>query len=129
MCFLCFQSMCFGLSSACIFVCMVAAVFPGIHGSRIAHFFYCDMSAEEAKCLCANSREATARVYIYEQVRSCDVVITSIKDYLILQCALNAIASGVCMWFVTLLWKSRYQDFHSGLRFFSYSANNVPPHP
>ncbi len=104
---------------------MIGSVFTGIHGNRISS---ATCNTTGIHCQCGYSADPMARVFVYEDVYSCDLVVTSIKDYLILQCALNAIASGVCFWFVTLLWKSRYQDFYSGLRFFSYSANG-PPHP
>ncbi len=104
---------------------MIGSVFAGIHGNRISSAI-CNTTG--ITCRCGFSTDSLARVFIYEDVGTCDFVVTTIKDYFILQCALNAIASGVCFWFVTLLWKSRYQDFYSGLRFFSYSANG-PSHP
>ncbi|ELU09876.1 hypothetical protein CAPTEDRAFT_37582, partial [Capitella teleta] len=117
------QATCFVLASICVFICMVAAVFAGSHGSRISAFHHCTHNSSMAQCQCSHSTEPLAPIYIYDDIaRSCDVIITSVKDYLILQCAFNSIGSGVCLWFVTLLWKSRYQDFHSGLRFYSYSA-------
>lgn len=123
---MCLQVICFILSASCVFLCMIGSVFPGIHGSRISHFLHCNTT--HLTCYCSKSGEPSAQVYVYEQVGSCSVLQTSVKDYLILECALNAIASGVCLWFVTLLWKSKYSDYYSGLRFFSYSAN-VPTHP
>ena len=117
-----FQCVCFTLSSACVFVCMIGSVFPGIHGSRISSYVGdCTLKASR-HCQCVLSLDPSAKVYEYRDVKSCDLVKTSVKDYLILQCALNAIASGVCFWFVTLLWKSRYQDFYSGIRFQSYTG-------
>ena len=116
------QCICFVLSTCCVFLCMIASVFPGIHGSRISSF--ADCTVVNGSCQCVKTLEDPhATVYRYLHVISCDMVITSIKDYFILQCALNAIASGVCFWFVTLLWKSRYQAFYSGLRFYPYSTH------
>ena len=78
----------------------------------------------DTNCVCAESDDPKARVYIYEDIDSCETLIASVKDYLILQCSLNCIASGVCFWFVTLLWKSRYQDnFQPGLKFYSCNGN------
>ena len=119
------QVVCVLFSCSCVFICMIAAVFAGIHGSRIARFQGCSRNGTD--CVCMSTVPPT-HTYTYQDLGSCDLVKTSIKDYLILQCALNAIASGVCFWFVALLWKSRYEDFHSGLRFYSYSAS-LPPHP
>ena len=108
---------------------MVAAVFPGLHGHRIVQYSRCDLNGTNFTCTCIKPwYDGYAREFKYNEVDSCVTVMTSVKDYLILQCALNAIASGVCLWFVMLLWKKRYEDFHSGLRFYSYSAS-LPPHP
>ena len=106
---------------------MIAAAFTGIHGNKIPTYDQCQLTLE-GDCLCKEADGALVRTKVYQDIRDCDVLITSVKDYLILQCALNAIASGVCFWFVILLWKARYQNFYSGLRFFSYSAH-LPPHP
>ena len=105
---------------------MIGSVFPGIHGSRISSFYHCNTT--DLTCYCSKTDDPSATVYVYLEVGSCSVLQTSVKDYLILECALNAIASGVCLWFIKLLWKSKYSDYYSGLRFFSYSAN-VPSHP
>ena len=70
----------------------------------------------DARCLCKEFQGPNATIYIFEAVDRCETVITSIKDYLILQSSLNCIASGVCFWFVALLWRSRYGQFHSGVR-------------
>ena len=70
----------------------------------------------ETRCLCKESPDPDATIHTFEAVDRCETVITSIKDYLILQSSLNCIASGVCFWFVALLWRSRYGQFHSGLR-------------
>ena len=104
---------------------MIAGVFPGILGSKIASFAECNMT--DTRCLCSESDSPRARIYIYEQIDSCETVITSVKDFLILQCSLNCIASGVCFWFVTLLWKSRYQDVYAGIRLPTHSPT-VPSH-
>ena len=105
---------------------MVASVFPGFLGSKIAKLVNCSMT--DTRCVCAESNDPKATVYTYKDIDSCETLIASVKDYLILQCSLNCIASGVCFWFVTLLWKSRYQDdFQPGLRFYSYNGN-IPHH-
>ena len=105
---------------------MVAAVFAGIHGNRIASFLHCGHSKEGQFCECVQTDNLHARVYHYQQLSSCDMIFNSVKDYLILQCALSSIASGVCIWFNTLLWKARYQDFYSGLRnFHTFPADHV----
>ena len=101
---------------------MIGSVFPGIHGSRISSYAECSVRLGR-HCQCVLSLDPSAKVYEYRDVRTCDLVKTSVKDYLILQCALNAIASGVCFWVVTLLWKSRYQDLYSGIRFQSYASS------
>ncbi len=124
-----FQCSCIALSTTCIFVCMIAGVFPGILGNKIASFRECNMT--ETRCQCAQSRDPKARIYIYEDIDSCETVITSVKDFLILQCSLNCIASGVCLWFVALLWRARYQDFYSGLRVpssYYHRPPRVPSH-
>ncbi len=132
--FLSFQAICLVLSAVCIFLSMVASVFTGIQGHRISGFSECQMNVTNSVSTChcytesPDEQDPDDRIFQYKSIQSCSIVQTSIKDYLILQCALCGIASGVCFWFVTLLWKGRYEDFHSGLRFYSYSAN-VPPHP
>ena len=108
------QYTCYVLPTTCILLNMIAGVFPGIHGNRISSFAECHMT--DTRCLCTESPNLKARLHIYEDISSCETVITSVKDYLILQCSLNSIASGVCFWFVTLLWKNSYGKFHSGLK-------------
>ncbi|CAH1782945.1 unnamed protein product [Owenia fusiformis] len=122
------KSTCFLLSFCCLFVCMVSSVFCGIPANMIASFNECTNIGTNSTITQTCRCEQDTKTYDFNEVESCDVVMTSIKDYLILLCALNSIGSGVSMWFVGLLWKSRYRDFHSGLRFYSYSAS-VPDHP
>ncbi|KAK2157601.1 hypothetical protein LSH36_188g05040 [Paralvinella palmiformis] len=122
------KALCFLLSSVCVFLCMMAAVFPGIHGHRIPTYSQCKYTATKFTCVCVRPFEGFRREYQYNEIIDCETVTTSVKDILILLCALNAVGSGVCLWFVTLLWKKRYEQFHSGLRFYSYSAS-IPPHP
>ena len=104
---------------------MVGSVFTGIHGNRISTFVQCSLSPSSGSCTCLRSLDpgTVPDVYTLHGGDTCAVVVTSIKDILILQCALNAIASGVCFWFITLLWKSRYHEFYSGLRFYSCTSS------
>ena len=100
-----------------------------MHGNRISRFLDCYVTADYCACSTlpdARSTDAENQSYRYINVLSCDTVVTSIKDYFILQCALNSIASGVCLWFVSLLWKSRYAHSyhsHSG-RFYPYTSHS-----
>ena len=120
-----FQALFFTLSAGCTVLCMTAGVFCAIHTSRIASFIECQSIA--STCICVASNSPRARIHLYE-VTDCDVLRTSVKEYLILQSALNVIASVVCFALVVIIWKSRYEGFHSGLRFYSYNAS-LPPHP
>ncbi|XP_064631982.1 sarcospan-like isoform X2 [Lineus longissimus] len=126
------KAVCFTLSAICMFVAIVAAVFVGIHGHRIASYDECkwyNNSKNTSTCECTIDKlDPDARIYIYEGVRRCNLIFSSIKDYLILECALTSVASGVSVWFVILLWKSRYQKFSGSLRLYSYSGGQTS-HP
>ena len=54
-----------------------------------------------------NTATIATATFTYDKVDRCDVIMTSIKDYLILQCAFNTIAAGVSIWFVVLLWNAK----------------------
>ncbi|XP_013404122.1 uncharacterized protein LOC106169229 isoform X2 [Lingula anatina] len=118
----------FTLSAISVFVCIVASIFPGIHGRRIAQYTGDCVRTNEI-CYChLGDDNGMVRVYAYPHLLDCrPETFTSIKDNLILQCALNAIGCGVSIWLVVLLWQSRYQNYPSGLRFYSYSANSHHP--
>lgn len=119
------KAMCFTVSSGCTLLCMIACVFCAIHTARITSFMQCESAA--STCYCVTSNSPQARLHLYE-VTDCEVLRTSVKNYLILLSAFNFLASIVSFWFIALLWKARYGGFHSGLRFYSYNAT-LPPHP
>ncbi|XP_074646232.1 sarcospan-like [Tubulanus polymorphus] len=123
------KAVCAVISSTCVVACLVGSVFTGIHGHRIAAYTICDRL--NSSCICSLQEpepSVNRRMFVYEGMKRCTLVFSSLKDYLILQCALNTVASGVSLWFVLLLWRSRYRPFYGGLRLFSYSANQ-PSHP
>ncbi|CAD5115574.1 DgyrCDS4536 [Dimorphilus gyrociliatus] len=100
------------LSTSTSFLCslatIVASVYSGLHGGRIAKYKGCVLIKNT--CICNYPQNS----YEYENVTGCDVIITSVKDYLILESALNALASCVCLWICGLIWKRRYGNFNSG---------------
>lgn len=114
--------MCLILSTSCVFLCMVGSVFPGFLGNKIAAQDQCTMSG--SSCICTRSADEKPTAYTFADIDSCETLIASVKDYLILQCSLNCIASGVCFWFVTLLWKAKHQSaLQPGFRFPSCNGN------
>ncbi|XP_070559174.1 sarcospan-like [Ptychodera flava] len=124
------KATCFTLSTVCIFVALTASAFTGIHGAAIIGF---EDTCEHLKSLhqCQCSREESghlARLYIYEDTMDCDNFLANLKTYLFFQCTLNAIGGFACFCVVIMLWKLRYMEFYSGLRFYSYSAT-IPNHP
>lgn len=124
--FFTFQAVCFILSLACIFICLIAATFPGIHAMRISTYHSCTVSSNQCKCF--QSAEPEARIFLYQSMNDCNVLLHDIWMYLVILSVLNGVASTVSFWFVVLLWRSKYGKFYSGLKFHSYSAN-VPAHP
>lgn len=121
-----FQAICLFLSSACIFVCIFGSTFPAIHANKIQSYYKCNMT--NRACRCFQSSLSKSRVFTYNDVDSCEVIFCIVNLFLILESVLNAMGSGVSFWFVILLWKEKYDNFYSGLKFYSYSAS-VPPHP
>ncbi|XP_041460111.1 sarcospan-like [Lytechinus variegatus] len=80
-------------------------------------------------CQCTRSSDdGFGRVYMYLDVLDCSSFLLNLQTYLYIQCALNAIGGAASFMVVILLWRSRYMDFHSGLRFYSYSAA-IPNRP
>lgn len=68
-------------------------------------------ASNSTTCVCWTSG---APAYLYRNL-SCLYVYSALKDYLILQCALMAVACGVCAWFLVVLWQSRLQGHRPGL--------------
>ncbi|TGZ74449.1 hypothetical protein CRM22_000928 [Opisthorchis felineus] len=56
-------------------------------------------------CQCLNMRNQV--IWSYHKI-TCRYLISSVKDYLILQSALMAVAAGVCLWFWVVLTEQRY---------------------
>lgn len=144
-------------SCVCILVCIVAAIFSGFHGNIIATYDSCLFSKEtdvsnsnnittvrpstRTRCAChvtgtnqSNGALIVTAVHVYDSVATCDVIMTSIKDYLILQCAFNTVAAGVSLWFARLVWKvkshRRYSsDFFARWRSASVAAAAIALDP
>ncbi len=139
------QTVCGSLSFFSSIACFVASVLSGYHGNFIsahneacpdgpgadsATFHNCcslqrrngskgaidpsdlPLHGENATtCVCWTSGETA---YVYRRL-SCLYIYSALKDYLILQCALMAVACGVCAWFLVVLWQSRLRRRRRGL--------------
>lgn len=79
---------------------------------------------EEAECQCERPEDGLTRIYTFHGVieTDCQSVLLNLRTYLFFQCCLNAFGGFSSFFVVILMWRDRYQDFHSGLRFYSYSA-------
>ncbi|XP_006819310.1 sarcospan-like [Saccoglossus kowalevskii] len=124
------KASCFVTSAICIFIALTASAFTGIHGATIISFQDRCQHLNNQICQCSKIQDMTglARVYIYEDTMDCENFLANLKTYLFFQCALNAIGGFTCFCVVIMLWKLRYMEFYSGLRFYSYSAT-IPNHP
>ncbi|XP_077987252.1 sarcospan-like [Glandiceps talaboti] len=125
------KATCLVLSTSCIFIALSASAFTGIHGAAIISFQdRCEHMKSIDRCQCTKEHESSdlARLYIYEDTRDCANFLANLKTYLFFQCALNAIGGFACFCVVIMIWKLRYMEFYSGLRFYSYSAT-IPNHP
>ncbi|XP_072175158.1 sarcospan-like [Diadema setosum] len=120
----------FTLSVICLFVNTIASAFCGIQGNVINAMIHLESACKviETGCQCTRSTDGLNRIYMYNEVLDCVSFLTNLRTYLYIQCALNAIGGAASFMVVILLWRSRYMDFHSGLRFYSYSAA-IPNHP
>lgn len=114
------KMICCVLSVISIMLCITGSVFSGMHGHRISTYHDCQF--EENQCNCVLSDDELAPLYTYQHVHTCKTVLSSIQFYLILQCALNSVSAGVCLWFIMFLWKSRYGSY-DGVR-----SNKSPYH-
>ncbi|XP_072038871.1 sarcospan-like [Amphiura filiformis] len=114
------------LSVVCIFVNTIASAFCGIQGSNIVALIIADSCEpkEDADCRCTRIEEGLTRMYTFHGVieTDCMSVLLNLRTYLFFQCTLNAVGGFSSFFVVILMWRDRYQDFHSGLRFYSYSA-------
>ena len=110
----------------CIFVNTIASAFCGIQGSNLVALIIADSCEpkEDADCRCTRSEEGLTRMYTFHGVieSDCLSVLLNLRTYLFFQCTLNAVGGFSSFFVVILMWRDRYQDFHSGLRFYSYSA-------
>eukprot|EP00057_Strongylocentrotus_purpuratus_P002238 XP_003724112.1 PREDICTED: sarcospan [Strongylocentrotus purpuratus] len=121
----------FTLSVICLFVNTIASAFCGIQGNVIQTMLHSDSACKiiDNGCQCTRSSDdGFGRIYMYLDVLDCSSFLLNLQTYLYIQCALNAIGGAASFMVVILLWRSRYMDFHSGLRFYSYSAA-IPNHP
>ncbi|XP_071960958.1 sarcospan-like [Antedon mediterranea] len=132
------KTVCFGLSFCCVFINTIASAFCGIQANIIdsLHQNYqhvCDGDQNTVianrDCVCTRREDNLIKhTYIFEEIADCRNFLLNLKTYLVFQCSLNAIGGLACFLVVIMMWRSRYMDFHSGLRFYSYSAS-IPSHP
>lgn len=105
----------FALSSVSGVLCLVAAAFLVLHVVLyIDRYTLCSDDPVRRQCLCYLA-EASTRFYRYERV-TCLQVSSTVKG-LFYTTATVAVLGGVCsLWYLTLLWSSRYVYFNAGLR-------------
>lgn len=105
----------FALSSLSGVLCLVAAAFLVLHVLLyIDRYTQCRDDPMHRQCLCALA-EAATRFYRYERV-TCLQVHSTVKGLFYTTAALSVLG-GVCsLWYLTLLWSSRYVYFNAGLR-------------
>ncbi|KAH7942205.1 hypothetical protein HPB49_021882 [Dermacentor silvarum] len=105
----------FALSSLSGVLCLVAAAFLVLHVLLyIDRYTQCRDDPMRRQCLCALA-EGAARFYRYDRV-TCLQVHSTVKGLFYTTAAVSVLG-GVCsLWYLTLLWSSRYVYFNAGLR-------------
>ena len=125
--FHCFQCLICLLSAISSILCLTAAVFTGYHGFRILSYSSC-LPVPPSHCVCTfHSNDPLAQIFVYT-IQSCDLIYSLVIFLLLAQCLLNLTGGIVSFAHIMLLWRSRYGNFYSGLKFYSYAAD-TPPHP
>ncbi|XP_038054422.1 sarcospan-like [Patiria miniata] len=123
----------FLLSVVCLFVNTIASAFCGIQGENILGLIDLDkptcISDNHHTCHCTKvESDGLARIYTFLEIIDCQSFLLNLKTYMFIQCILNGLGGITSFLVVILMWRNRYMDFHSGLRFYSYSAS-IPNHP
>lgn len=105
----------FTLSSVSGVLCLVAAAFLVLHVLLyIDRYTQCRDDTMRRQCFCALV-EGAARLYRYDRV-TCLQVRSTVKGLFYTTASVSALG-GVCsLWYLTLLWSSRYVYFNAGLR-------------
>ncbi|XP_022104928.1 sarcospan-like [Acanthaster planci] len=123
----------FLLSVVCLFVSTIASAFCGIQGENILSL----INSEKSNCISDNhytchctkvESDGLSRIYTFLDIIDCQSFLLNLKTYMFIQCILNGLGGIASFLVVILMWRNRYMDFHSGLRFYSYSAS-IPNHP
>ena len=123
------QCICLFLACLSCCLCSSACVFTSVHCFKIFSYWQCHTRAFH-HCACVLNPDPLAEIFMYQNTSHCDDIRQELWKYLLSQSVLNAVGSVITLWFVLMLWKSRYNGFYAGLKFYSYSATVSPsPHP
>ena len=116
------QIICGLLSFICSILCLLSSIYSGIHGNWISkHSENCfpedkerevleaccfqNLISKNDSCQCRETRLNSFSPIIttmsYENIK-CRDLFSAVKDYLILQCALMGVGSGVCLWLLQM---------------------------
>ena len=114
-----------------LFVSTIASAFCGIQGDNIDGMINSKEGCQRESNTCHCTKEESdglTRIYTFLDIIDCTSFLLNLKTYMFIQCILNALGGMTSFLVVILMWRNRYMDFHSGLRFYSYSAS-IPNHP
>ncbi|PIK59103.1 putative sarcospan [Apostichopus japonicus] len=116
----------FSLSVICLFVSSIASAFCGIQTRLISNILSNTASPCESvngDCICSRQINSDyTRVHVFENIIYCQSFLINLRTYMYIQCSLNAMGAFASFFAAMLMWRRRYAEFHSGLRFYSYSA-------
>ncbi|KAJ8046865.1 Sarcospan [Holothuria leucospilota] len=119
----------FTLSVVCLFVNSIASAFCGIQTRLVSTILSTSEPEDkpcrrvEKDCICRRTtNNEFIREHVYEDILDCESFLINLRTYMYIQCALNAIGAIASFMAAMLMWRRRYAEFHSGLRFYSYSA-------
>ena len=114
--------------------CLCACVFASLHADQLLFGLECDSNATlwsedgsrswNSSCICRTvmsapsgsaSIPAATQVYTYDPL-TCYQVQNVLPVYLISSAVANGTAVVVCIWYILLLWSSRYAYTYAGLK-------------
>ncbi|XP_064484995.1 sarcospan-like isoform X2 [Ornithodoros turicata] len=103
----------FVLSSLSMVLCMVAAAFLVLHVLLyIDRYSECRYDLRGHQCFC--TLPSHSQLYRYSNV-TCLQVGGSIKGLFYTTAAVSVVAGISCLWYLAILWSSRYVYFYSGV--------------
>lgn len=114
----------FVLSSLSMVLCLVAASFLVLHVLLyIDRYVDCryDLLGHQCFCTLPDHRQ----LYRYANV-TCLQVHGSIKGLFYTTAVLSVLASLSCLWYLVILWSSRYVYFYAGMRNASCEVKSIP---